>query len=56
MVNEYQSLMRMQGIVRIMISLGWIIVYSILFHLTVNSPICAVYDGNLAPYLIADKD
>ena len=48
--------MRMQGIVRIIISLGWIIVFSILFHLTVNSPICVVYDGNLAPYLIADKD
>jgi hypothetical protein len=56
MVNEYQSVLRMQGVVRIMISLGWIIVFSILFHLTINSPICAVYDGNLAPYLIADKD
>jgi hypothetical protein len=37
-------------------SLGWIIVFSILFCSTVKSPICVVYDGNLAPYLIADKD
>jgi len=56
MVNEYQSVLRIQGVVRLIISLGWIIVFSILFYLTKNSPICAVYDGNLAPYLIADKD
>jgi len=56
MVNEYQSVLRIQGLVRLMMSLFWIIVFSILFHLTNDSPICAVYDGNLAPYLIADKD
>ena len=42
--------------VRIVMSLIWIIVYLILFVKTINSPICVVYEGNLEPYLILDKD